>query len=268
MGSDDGTQLMIGRKMVLAVATMMTLTAMSAGAATPIGNTNVWSGYVSFANAVDKPFTAVSATWTQPAATCNKPSVRGFHDLYASWVGLGAGAHGADNDWLVQTGVITDCGNQGAGVNSPKYLVFWEAVDTTVTNPMPPVRTDILVNPGDRIDAKVATDNKGTWTLTLNLNGLPALSVTFTPSTPTTAINQALSAEVISESPLIRQFPNFGKVTFTNISVSFDNHGGSVPWSNLITIANDANNFAGKPETNTGDVDPTTNAFTTVYIRQ
>ncbi|MFI9381839.1 G1 family glutamic endopeptidase [Kutzneria sp. NPDC052558] len=261
------------RKKILAVvaAAMLVVTAHPA-AAVPPPKMPIWSGWVGSPSGT-APFRGISAKWVQPAATCNKPNSRGVHDEYASWIGLGQGDNNI-NDWLVQIGVITDCGGIGEA-NTPTYEIFWEAVDGSVDTSavMPPQHTSDYVHAGDQISAKVTTDAKGVWWVSIDVNGTNREQVQFTPSPAQKAQSHAMLesyfAEVISESrQFLQQWPNFGSVTFTDIQVNFD---PNQPWVGFGTLTGplptEALTLSGKPATSTGPINTAANSFTTTYLK-
>ncbi len=217
------------RKILAVVAAAMLITAQPAVAASG----NIWSGWWSEGDTAHPLVYGVSATWVQPAATCNKPNSHGVHDEYASWVGLGQGALGP-KEWLVQIGVITSCGSIG-GPNQP-------------------------------------TDGNGNWMLRLEANGTIVKRVPFTPTPAQKAKSTAelvdFTAEAISESRrTLQQWPNFGALRFSNIQVAVDaNQATWVPFSSLGLHTSDAPTLSGKPATKTSAVDATTNSFITTYL--
>jgi hypothetical protein len=96
-----------------------------------------WAGY-----AIHRPgasFRQVSATWTEPAATC----VPGQPSYSAVWVGLGG--YRPTSDALEQTGTEIDCNAAGKVVSS----AWFELV------PAPSERITLSVHPGDVIHATV-----------------------------------------------------------------------------------------------------------------
>jgi hypothetical protein len=258
------------RKLVaIAAAAAMLLTAQPVSAQ---GMDSIWSGWWAATDVGTPFFYGVSASWVEPKSVCRTPSPHGAHDLYSSWVGLGAGEP-SGMDWLVQIGVITSCGGTGQS-NTPTYEIFWEAVDTTVLRPdvMPPQHTADFVHAGDLITASVTSNNKGLWALTLDVNGKNRQKLQFTPTPEQKAKSHAgyegLTAEAISESPVgLQQWPNFGSVTFTNIQVNTDPSKPWAPFSKQTALrTTDAQTLAGKLATKTGPVDPVNNSFTTTYL--
>jgi hypothetical protein len=105
-----------------------------------------WSGYAQTGG--NGAFTSVSASWTQPSATC--PSRQ---DQYAAfWVGL----DGYSSDSVEQTGTDSDCDG-----TSPDYYGWYEMY------PANPVYYNNPVEPGDSISASVSFSGSDTYTLVL-----------------------------------------------------------------------------------------------------
>ena len=152
-----------------------------------------WGGYA----ATGSGFTSVSATWTEPAATCNSTN-----DLYAPWVGI----DGYGSSTVEQTGVATDC-SSGSPVDQAWYEMY----------PKSPVYLSLSTHPvsaGDVINASV-TNTSGTkykLTITDSTRG-------WTYSTTQSLSASKASAEVIIESPT-GAYPNFGTVNFSSATVN------------------------------------------------
>lgn len=150
-----------------------------------------WSGVV----VTGSGFTEVGATWTQPAASCSSSN-----DLYAPWVGI----DGYGSDSVEQTGVQSDCSGGGSSaVDSAWYEMY----------PANPVYYSNTVKAGDSITAKVTrSGTKYTLVETDNTQG-------WTKTTTKSYSGSNASAEIILESPTA-DYPNFGKVTFTGVTVN------------------------------------------------
>jgi len=134
-----------------------------------------WSGYADTSTA--GAFTAVSATWRQPATVCS-PEQR----LTAFWVGL----DGFDNETVEQLGTLSYCFE-----GQPFYFSWWEMF------PGASVTVGSTVQPGDLISASV--NRSGTnYTLTLVDATTPGNSFA-TVQSCTTCEND--SAEWIAERP-------------------------------------------------------------------
>lgn len=123
-----------------ALAGALVSAAVLAGAPAAMANTTRstnWAGY-----AIHRPgasFRQVSATWTEPAATC----IPGQPSYSAVWVGLGG--YKANSDSLEQTGTEIDCNAAGKVVSS----AWFELV------PAPSRTVSLPVDPGDVMHATV-----------------------------------------------------------------------------------------------------------------
>jgi Peptidase A4 family len=154
-----------------------------------------WSGYA--ATGADGAFSSVSASWTQPTATCTSRT-----DEYAAfWVGL----DGYSSDSVEQTGSDSDCDG-----TTPDYYGWYEMY------PANPVYYTNTVKPGDKMSASVTFSGTETYTLVLkdSTQGW----------TKTVTINEAgldrSSAEVITEAPSsdtgVLPLSDFGTVSYTS----------------------------------------------------
>jgi hypothetical protein len=170
--------------------------ALSRGHLTEVESSN-WSGYAQTGG--NGAFTSVSASWTQPTATCPSRT-----DQYAAfWVGL----DGYSSDSVEQTGTDSDCD----GVSSPDYYGWYEMY------PANPVYYTNTVEPGDSMSASVTFSGSDTYTLVL------------TDHTQNWTQKQVIdesgfdrsSAEVITEAPCctdsggILPLSDFGTVSYT-----------------------------------------------------
>ena len=123
-----------------AVAGALVAAAVLAGAPAALANTTRstnWAGYA--IHRAGLSFRQVSATWTEPAATC----VPGQPSYSAVWVGLGG--YQASSDSLEQTGTEIDCNSAGKVVSS----AWFELV------PAPSKTVSLPVDPGDVMHATV-----------------------------------------------------------------------------------------------------------------
>jgi Peptidase A4 family len=176
-----------------------------------------WAGYLVASSATTKTsFSAVSGSWTQPAADC----AAGSPSYSAFWVGIG----GYSGDHLEQTGTSADCSATGQAV----YSAWYELV------PAAQVPVSMTVRPGDRLSAHVAVSGD---TVTVSISDLTrhaSFSKPLTMSSPTVS-----SAEWIAEAPSrclssssqdchILSLADFGSVTFTGASVSATGRTGSI----------------------------------------
>jgi|HubBroStandDraft_1064217.scaffolds.fasta_scaffold08935_2 hypothetical protein len=171
------------------------------------GNKNVtvessnWAGYV--VTGSDGAFFSVSASWTQPTATCSSRT-----DEYAAfWVGL----DGYSSDSVEQTGTDSDCDDR-----TPDYYGWYEMY------PADPVYYTSTVEPGDAMSASVTFSGTETYTLVVkdSTQGW----------TETTTHNESgldrSSAEVIVEAPCctdsggVLPLADFSTICFTNVRVN------------------------------------------------
>src|ERR1700761_8558053 len=166
-----------------------------------------WSGYALTGGA--GAFTSVSASWTEPTATC------GSGTQYAAfWVGLA----GYNSDSVEASGTDSAC-NGG----TPVYYGWYEM------SPASPVYFTNPVAPGDRLSAAISvsgtsytltlTDSTQGWTQTENESGRYADS----------------SAEVITEAPASAQgalpLADFGAINYSASSVDGTSLGAQNPTS-------------------------------------
>jgi Peptidase A4 family len=155
-----------------------------------------WAGYA----ATSGRFTSVSATWTQPTATCTNATT------YSSfWVGL----DGYSSGTVEQTGTDADCSG-----GSPVYYAWYEMY------PKFPKNLSLAIHPGDTIHASVTTNGTGSFTLTIT-NRTTGGSFTTTQKLRSAKLS---SAEVIAEAPSssggVLPLTNFGKVAFSAATVN------------------------------------------------
>ncbi len=162
-----------------------------------------WGGYA----ATGSGFTSVSATWSEPNATCNSRN-----DLYAPWVGI----DGYGTSTVEQTGVATDC-SSGRAVYQAWYEMYPASPVYLSTSSYP-------VAPGNSIHATVTYAGSNRYTLTLHNS---SRGWTYT-TTKTLSSARRRSAEVIIESPT-GAYPNFGSITFTGATVNGASLGSFSP---------------------------------------
>lgn len=155
-----------------------------------------WSGYA----AVRGRYTSVSASWTQPTASCTSATT------YSSfWVGL----DGDGSNTVEQTGTSADCSG-----GSPRYYAWYEMY------PKFPVNLSLQIRPGNAISASVTTDGSGRFTLTITNSSTGQSFVT------TQRLNHAklASAEAIAEAPSssggVLPLTDFGTVGFSGTTVN------------------------------------------------
>jgi Peptidase A4 family len=183
-----------------------------------------WSGYA--ATGANGAFNSVSATWTQPTATCTSSS-GGRHgrssDSYAAfWVGL----DGYSSDSVEQTGSDSDCDG-----TTPDYYGWYEMY------PADPVYYTNTVKPGDSMSASVTFSGTDTYTL--------VLTDSTQGWTQTQVIDESgfdrSSAEVITEAPSsesgVLPLSDFGTVTYGSSTANGTSLGSQSP-TEIIMIDN------------------------------
>ena len=146
-----------------------------ASGTTSVGSYN-WSGYAD-TSTTPNTFTAVSATWRQPATVCSPEQ-----ELTAYWVGL----DGYSNQTVEQDGTLAYC-FEGVAY----YYTWWEMY------PGASLTVGSTVQPGDVISASVKRSGTS-YTLSLTDFNNPANSFS-TVQSCTTCENE--SAEWIAERP-------------------------------------------------------------------
>jgi hypothetical protein len=175
------------------------------------GTSTNWSGYVAETNLAKGPNRVVNdvkGQWVVPSFTC--PPM-GF-TFSAMWVGI----DGWTNRTVEQTGTLEEC-NFDAFVSYTWYEMY----------PAPLVRVLLPAQPGDLMSADVAYGGNHSFVLTIsNLTE----GGTFTTTQKSSAKRQ--SAEWIAEAPssggVIEPLTNFGTVSFTGASATFDNTTGPI----------------------------------------
>lgn len=174
-----------------------------------------WSGYA--VTGSSGQFTSVSASWTQPTATCSSSGRGRSSDQYAAfWVGL----DGYSSDSVEQTGSDSDCAGR-----TPDYYGWYEMY------PANPVYYTNTVKPGDAMSASVTFSGTDTYTL--------VLKDTTQGWTQTKAINESgfsrSSAEVITEAPSsnsgVLPLADFGTIQYTAASANGTSMGTQSPTS-------------------------------------
>jgi hypothetical protein len=189
-----------------------------------------WSGYVTSGSG----FSTVSATWTEPNASCNSSN-----DLYAPWIGI----DGSSSQSVEQAGVQTDC-SSGSPVNSAWYEMY----------PQNPVYWPDSVKAGDVIAATV-TRSGTSYTLKLTDQ-----TQHWTEQTTQSYPGANASAEVIVESPTAA-YPNFGTVRFSAATID------GAPLSSTSPTALDASNSAGY-EDHTSAIGLSGKSFSINYLHE
>lgn len=154
-----------------------------------------WSGYA----ADSGTYTSVSASWTEPTATCSKTAYSSF------WVGL----DGYNSSTVEQTGTDSDCNGK-----TPKYYAWYEMY------PAYPVNLSKTVKPGDSMSASVTAGSNHSFTLVISDS---TQNWTFKVTKSLSSAKKS-SAEVIAEAPSsisgVLPLANFGTVNFSNSLVN------------------------------------------------
>lgn len=175
-----------------------------------------WSGYA--ATGGNGAFTSVSASWTQPTATC--PSRRSQYAAF--WVGL----DGYSSNSVEQTGTDSDCSGR-----TPTYYGWYEMYPAFPVNFSNPVR------PGDHISASVTFSGSSTYTLVLT-DSSEGWTQTVTQNESGLARS---SAEVITEAPSsnsgVLPLADFGTVNYSSATANGTSLGSLSP-TEIIMIDN------------------------------
>jgi hypothetical protein len=198
-----------------------------AGSKTEAGNQAAeqslnWAGYAATSST---PFTGVTASWVQPAATCT-----GGNQYAAFWAGL----DGYNNSTVEQAGTEVDCSG-----NTPAYSAWYEFYPNEAAVILPSA-TD-PVKAGDHLTATVGWVASTGFTVTLKDTpqvGTP-WTATGTPANPTDVSGATrTTAEVIAEAPSIGNqvapLTNFGSVQFTGAEATTAATG--TPVSSLVSL--------------------------------
>jgi len=176
-----------------------------------------WSGYaVTGANGA---FHSVSASWTQPTATCTTRRAQ-----YASfWVGL----DGYNSNSVEQTGTDSDCSGR-----TPQYYGWYEMF------PAFPVNFSNTVRPGDSMSASVTFSGTSTFTLVLH-DATQGWTQTITKNQTGLARS---SAEVITEAPSsnsgVLPLADFNTINYSTSSANGTSLGSQSPIA--ITMVNNS----------------------------
>ena len=176
-----------------------------------------WSGYA--VTGSNGSFTSVSASWTQPTATCTSSGGRRGSDEYAAfWVGL----DGYSSDSVEQTGSDSDCDGR-----TPDYYGWYEMY------PADPVYYTNTVEPGDSMSASVTFSGTDTYTLVLKDS---TRGWTQTQKISESGFDRS-SAEVITEAPCctasggILPLSDFGTINYTASTDNGSSMGTQSPTS-------------------------------------
>ena len=183
-----------------------------------------WSGYA--ATGANGSFTSVSASWTEPTATCTTRRAQ-----YSSfWVGL----DGYNSGSVEQTGTDADCSGR-----TPQYYGWYEMY------PAFPVNFSNTVRPGDHMSASVTFSGSSTYTLVLK-DTTQGWTQNIVKSQSGLARS---SAEVITEAPSsssgVLPLADFGTVSYSTSSAN----GTSLGTQNPVEIIMVDNSGADKDST-------------------
>jgi hypothetical protein len=198
-----------------------------------------WSGYA--VTGGTGAFTSVSASWTQPAATCPRHGSQ----FSSFWAGL----DGFNSNSVEQTGTEADCSHGTAN-----YFGWFEMFPAFPVNFSNPVR------PGDAISASVTFSGTETFTLVLH-DATQGWTQNIVQNQ--TGLTRS-SAEVISEAPSsnsgVLPLANFGTVNYSASSAN----GTSLGTQNPIQIIMVTNSGAQKDSTSSIS---SGGAFSNTWIR-
>ncbi|HEX3488470.1 MAG TPA: G1 family glutamic endopeptidase [Streptosporangiaceae bacterium] len=176
-----------------------------------------WSGYA--VTGGSGAFHSVSASWTEPKATCTS---RRATQYAAFWVGL----DGYSSSSVEQTGTDSDCDG-----TTPDYYGWYEMY------PANPVYFSNPMSPGDSISASVTFSGTETYTLVLKDN---TKGWTQTITKNQSGLSRS-SAEVITEAPSsntgVLPLADFGTVNYSASSDNGSSMGTQSPTS-IIMINN------------------------------
>ncbi len=203
-----------------------------------------WSGYA--VTGSNGAFTSVSASWTEPTATCSSSGRGRSSDSYAAfWVGL----DGYSSDSVEQTGTDSDCSGRTA-----EYYGWYEMY------PAYPVDFSNTVKPGDAMNASVTFSGTETYTLVLHdaTQGW----------TQTIVKNQSgldrSSAEVITEAPSsssgVLPLADFGTVNYSVSAANGTSLGTQSPVQIIMV------NNSGQDKDSTSSVS-SAGAFSNTWLR-
>jgi len=162
-----------------------------------------WAGYIATGLA---PYTAIRASWTVPAVSCQGAAVADS-TAYA-WIGEGGYLQGLASP-LIQAGTASSC---LAGV--PQYDAFYEWYPGIYATDFP-----IVVRPGDSLTIRIEEAQPDYWLLSVldSATGQRSTTATFyhtdTGSADFVVERPALCASTCDQVPLAR----FGAITFSQI---------------------------------------------------
>jgi Peptidase A4 family len=197
-----------------------------------------WSGYA--ATGANGAFTSVSASWTQPTATC--PSSAAQYSSF--WAGL----DGFSSDSVEQTGTDSDCNG-----TTPVYYGWYEMF------PAAPVVYSNRVEPGDHMSASVTFSGTRTYTLVLTDS---TRGWTRTVTKNEAGLDRS-SAEVITEAPSsttgVLPLADFGTVSYASAQANGTSLASQSPTEIVIADA------SGNPEDSTSAIS-SAGAFSNTWL--
>lgn len=208
-----------GLLLAAGIAAVVVLGGARSAMAAPAGvDSNSWAGY--YLSGADDAFTSVSASWTEPAATCTS----GDQDV-AFWVGL----DGISSDSVEQIGSQADC-TSGTASYAGWYDMY----------PAAPVYLSNVLKPGDALTASVTFSGTKTYTLVL-ADSTQGWSKTATAAEAGLARS---SAEIVTSGPGASgsspTLTDFGKITYTGCTVNGTSIGTQSPVK--VTMVDDKGN--------------------------
>jgi hypothetical protein len=204
-----------------------------------------WSGYADD-NTGGNTYSAVSATWTEPTASCTSTT-----SLAAFWVGI----DGYSSDSVEQDGTLIECYGRTA-----YYYTWWEMYPTN----------DIQVvgetlRPGDSISASVVRSGSS-YTLKVTDSSRSGDNVSEVESCSSCANS---SAEWVAEAPSgsggVEPLSNFGTWTSSNSDVTANSGSGvisSFP-DDEMTMVDSSGNVKAQP----GSLNSSGNGFSVTFKR-
>jgi hypothetical protein len=218
-----------------------------------------WDGYTvtNTANTNTTTFNSVSATWVQPAVTCNAAG-----SLGSTWVGF--------DGWLPSSVSVEQGGSSAQCINTvtPSYFLWWEMF------PFNGEQDTVQINAGDTIHGSVTFD-------TVN----NVFDIVITDKTLNKGLSESIacqpgmggclrsSAEVISEDTGgadnidgLFSLPNYGTANYTNASVT-DVNGNTGTLSNPNWVTNNVTEVSseGITKQTVGALSPDGSSFSTTW---
>lgn len=218
-----------------------------------------WDGYTvtNTANTDTTTFNSVSATWVQPAVTCNAAG-----SLGSTWVGF--------DGWLPTSTSVEQGGSSAQCINTvtPSYFLWWEMF------PFNGEQDTVQINAGDTIHGSVTFDTAHN-----------VFDIVITDQTLNKGLSESVacqpdmggclrsSAEAISEDTGgannidgLFSLPNYGTETFTHASVT-DVNGNTGTLSNPNWVTNNVTEVSseGITKQTVGALSPDGSSFSTAW---